>query len=281
MGCRSRTRSFSFFASKVIYQKRMIRIEIQRDDFITNGYCYFEGVIPAGEVERIRQSVVRDVWAHNLLERPTGYVPGFLRFNQDVAPHLTGAHPTIAESFFGANVRMSMVSGIVNGFFIPRGALDSDWPYKQTSAAHVPAPCPDAEMHIVTMWMLTDFTTENGGTIVEPRSHKQTCHPLDQPAMKPWPGETQFTGKAGTVAAFDARLWLATSENRTYADRVAVLVPYAPWWLSLHAFRPGTVDHHDIVERNGGKDSVVPPLAREEREAAGWAKRLLPFSVSQ
>ena len=93
----------------------MISIENQRDDFITNGYCYFEDVIPPGEVERIRQSVERDVWAHNLLERPTGYVPGFLRFNQDVAPFVTREPLIFAESLFGAHVRISMVSGIVNG----------------------------------------------------------------------------------------------------------------------------------------------------------------------
>jgi len=143
-----------------------MNFEDQRNDFITNGYCYFEGVIPPGEVARIKENVERDVWAHNLLEQPAGYVPGFLRFNQDVAPYLSLAPLSFAESCFGAHVRISMVSGIVNGSGIPRGALHSDWPYNQKGAAHVLAPYPDALMHIVTMWMLTDFTPENGGTIV-------------------------------------------------------------------------------------------------------------------
>jgi hypothetical protein len=39
---------------------------------------------------------------------------------------------------------------------------------------------------------------------VAPRSHKQPCHSMDETSMRPWPGETQLTGKAGT--AFDARL---------------------------------------------------------------------------
>jgi ectoine hydroxylase-related dioxygenase (phytanoyl-CoA dioxygenase family) len=175
-----------------------------------------------------------------------------------------------------------MFTGIVNGSGIPRGALHSDWPYNQKSAAHVPAPYPDAVMHIVTMWMLNDFTAENGGTIVVPRSHKQACHPIDEAAMRPWPGETQLTGKAGTVAAFDARLWHAVAGNRTNADRVAVLVRYAPWWLNLDTLRPGTADHRDIVELNEGKDSVVPPLSREQFERLpDAAQRLLRYSVSQ
>src|SRR5215472_14636877 len=104
----------------------MIGIESQRNDFITNGYCYFEGVIPPSEAERIRECVARDVWAHNLLEPPTGYVPGFLRFNQDVAPYVAREPLAFAESFFGPQVRISMFTGIVNGSGIPRGALHSD-----------------------------------------------------------------------------------------------------------------------------------------------------------
>jgi len=257
-----------------------MNFEDQRNDFITNGYCYLEGVIPPGEVARIKENVERDVWAHSLLERPAGYVPGFLRFNQDVAPYLSLAPLSFAESFFGAHVRISMVTGIVNGSGIPRGALHSDWPYNQKGAAHVPAPYPDALMHIVTMWMLTDFTPENGGTIVVPGSHKKPCHPLDDASMSRWPGETQLTGKAGAVAALDARLWHAVAENRANADRVAVLVRYAPWWLNLDTLRPGTVDHHDIVEANGGKDSVVPALSRDAFEnLPETVKPLLRYSV--
>lgn len=234
----------------------------------TDGFCYLEGVIPGPEVERIRQSVERDVWAHNHLERPTGYVPGFLRFNQDLTPYVASA-PVLpfVESFFGPYVRISMFSGIVNGSGIPRGLVHSDWPYNQKGAAHVPAPYPEGLLHIVTMWMLTDFTRDNGGTIVVPGSHKRACHPQGTDAERPIDGETQLVGKAGTVAAFDARLWHAVAENRTQTDRVAVLVRYAPWWLNLDTLRPGTLDHERIVAANQGKDSVVPPMPRGVYEA--------------
>ncbi|MFN7919938.1 MAG: phytanoyl-CoA dioxygenase family protein [Bryobacteraceae bacterium] len=239
----------------------------KKSQFDTQGFCYIENVVPPDRVAAIKESVERDVWAHNLLERPTGYVPGFLRFNHDLAPYMT-ARPILdlVESCFGPHARISMVSGIVNGAGIPRGLIHSDWPYNQKGAAHIPAPYPKAVLHIVTMWMLTDFTPENGGTIVVPGSHLRDCHPLEGGALdpaQPAPGETQLIGKAGTVAAFDARLWHAVAPNISGTDRVAVLVRYAPWWLNLDTLRPGTVDHHDIVEANEGKDSVVPPLSRE------------------
>jgi len=44
-----------------------------------------KNVIPTERVDEIRDNVARDVWANSWLERPTGYVPGFLRVNQSLA----------------------------------------------------------------------------------------------------------------------------------------------------------------------------------------------------
>jgi hypothetical protein len=258
-----------------------VSFEQQRTDLFERGFCYLDAVIPPDEVAAVRDSVERDVWKHNTLERPTGYVPGFLRFNQAVARYASSRRMLdFVESLFGPHVRISMFTGIVNGRGIQRGALHSDWPFNQKSAAHIPAPYPETLIHIVTMWMLTPFTEENGGTIVVPGSHKRPCHPMSEESMKPADGEIQLTGKPGTVAVFDARLWHAVATNRSNADRVAVLVRYAPWWLNLDTLRPGTIDHRDIVEANGGKDSVVPALDPATYERLPEAmKPLVKFSV--
>lgn len=259
--------------------------EEARQSLLTQGFCYVENVIPPERVGSVSESVERDVWANNLLKRPAGYVQGFFRFNQEVAPYVA-SRPILGliESFFGPHVRISMVSGIVNGVGMPRGLLHSDWPYNQKGAAHIPAPYPNALLHLVTMWMLTDFTRENGGTIVVPGSHLRECHPVAGDAVdpaEPYPGETQLLGKAGTVGIFDARLWHAVAPNVSGADRVAVLVRYAPWWLNLDPLRPGTIDHQDIVAANNGKDSVVPALPREAFERLpAEVKPLLRYSVS-
>ena len=131
--------------------------------------------------------------------------------------------------------------------------LHADWPFNQLSRAHVPAPYPDVVMHLVSFWMLTDFTEENGATIVVPRSHKKSWNPSGETGVspdEPYPGEARLTGKAGTVAVFDARVWHAEAPNVSGAARVGVLVRYAPWWLNLDTLRPGTVDYQDIVAAN-------------------------------
>jgi ectoine hydroxylase-related dioxygenase (phytanoyl-CoA dioxygenase family) len=138
-------------------------------------------------------------------------------------------------------------------------------------------------MHIVSMWMLTDFTGLNGGTIVVPGSHRQPDHPRkDGPIqpITPYPGETQVCGRAGTVAFFDARLWHAVAPNQTGRPRVACLVRYAPWWLNVNPLRPGTADRHDIVEAHNGKDSQVPSLPRAVYEKLPpEVQKLVHYSV--
>jgi phytanoyl-CoA dioxygenase PhyH len=264
---------------------RHVNLEALRSQFLTDGYCCIENVVPVERVEEIRESVARDVWAHSWLERPTGYVPGFLRVNQSLAPYLASeAVLGLVRRFFGPHVRISMLTGTVNAPDIPRGALHADWPYNQASAAHIPAPYPDCILHIVTFWMLSDFTTEGGGTIIVPGSHRRSDHPRPGSEIdptQPYPGERQLLGNAGTVALLDARMWHAVAPNRTDRERVAVIVRYAPWWLNLDPLRPGTLDRQEIVEAQNGKDSQVPPLPRDVFEnLPADVKPLLRYSVT-
>ena len=51
------------------------------------------------------------------------------------------------------------------------GRRHSDWPYNQSNAGHVRQPYPAhpaPPMHITTLWMLTAFTEETGGTLTVP-----------------------------------------------------------------------------------------------------------------
>jgi ectoine hydroxylase-related dioxygenase (phytanoyl-CoA dioxygenase family) len=248
------------------------------------GYCHLEDVIPADEVGAVRDSVERDVMAHSLLPPPSGYLPGLLRYNQALAPYVASRRILdLVEMLFGPHTRISMFTGMVNKPGIPRGDIHADWPYNQSGAAKIPAPYPDCTMHIATMWMLSDFTKEGGGTIVVPGSHRKSDYPRENgpmQVMSPYPGETQLTGRAGSVVMFDARLWHAVAPNTTGKSRVAAVVRYAPWWLNVNPLRPGTVERADIVEAQNGKDSLVPPLSRDVFEKLPWeVQNLVRYSV--
>jgi len=75
-----------------------------------------------------------------------------------------------------------------------------------------------------TVWMLDDFTRENGPTRMIPGSHKWGTRPqdvLDDP-LAPHPQELLLTGKAGSIAVMNAHMWHAGTANRTTAPRLAM-----------------------------------------------------------
>jgi len=75
-----------------------------------------------------------------------------------------------------------------------------------------------------SVWMLDDFTPENGPTRMVPGSHKWGRRPqevLNDP-MAPHPDEVFLTGKAGSIAVMNAHLWHGGTANRTAAPRLAM-----------------------------------------------------------
>lgn len=75
-----------------------------------------------------------------------------------------------------------------------------------------------------TVWMLDDFTAENGPTRMIPGSHTWGTRPQDVLAdpCAPHPREVLLTGKAGTIAVMNAHMWHAGTANRTAAPRLAM-----------------------------------------------------------
>lgn len=229
-----------------------------------DGFAVMRAVIPADEVTAVCKSVGDAVRQHSSLPPPQGYVTGLLRLNQAIAPYLTAPRMlAIMDRLFGEYYRISHVTGSINGPGSKRAVVHADWPYNQDAKARIRAPYPDVLLNMVTMWMLTDYTVENGGTMVIPGSHKRHEAPRKDSALDPmaaYPGEVQLQGTAGDVGLFDARTWHAISPNVSAAERIGVIVRYVPWWLNLGPLRPGSRDRMQIVEANDGKDAKVEAL---------------------
>ena len=74
-----------------------------------------------------------------------------------------------------------------------------------------------------SIWLLVDFTPENGATRIVPGSHNSGKHPndaLDDP-WTPHPDEILLTAPAGTVVIFNSHLWHGGTINRSDSPRVA------------------------------------------------------------
>jgi ectoine hydroxylase-related dioxygenase (phytanoyl-CoA dioxygenase family) len=74
------------------------------------------------------------------------------------------------------------------------------------------------------VWMLDDFTTENGALRVVPGSHRWSRKPQDalSDPYAPHPDEVLVTGRAGTVVVMNAHLWHGGTANRTDRERRAL-----------------------------------------------------------
>jgi Phytanoyl-CoA dioxygenase (PhyH) len=75
-----------------------------------------------------------------------------------------------------------------------------------------------------TIWMLDDFTPDNGATRMIPGSHRWKTRPQDVLAdpLAPHPDEVLLTGKAGGIVVMNAHMWHGGTANRTGAPRLAM-----------------------------------------------------------
>ncbi|MBS1789055.1 MAG: phytanoyl-CoA dioxygenase family protein [Acidobacteria bacterium] len=74
------------------------------------------------------------------------------------------------------------------------------------------------------VWMLDDFTTENGAPRYVPGTHRAGKLPQEVLAdpIEPHPEEKLLTGRAGTVLVMNAHLWHGGTANKTDKPRLAL-----------------------------------------------------------
>ena len=235
------------------------------------GFCILPDVIPLDQCQQIADSVrgtVERLRESYPCPENVGFVPGLINHDQSFAEYLSApALLDLCHDLLGHNIRITFTSAIINHSGNLRGDWHADWPFNQTNAGHVPAPYPDRIMHLTTLWMITEFTTENGATLIVPGSHRESINPTaeawDGPADQPFENEHPACGPAGSVLVMDSRMWHATSPNSTEIDRVALAVRYGPWWLNSEVLRPGSETRRQMVDEPGLKDNQVPPVPRD------------------
>jgi len=75
-----------------------------------------------------------------------------------------------------------------------------------------------------SIWLLDDFTPENGATRAVPGTHRSTALPGDEmpDPQQPHPREQLLLGKAGDVFVFNSHTWHGGTLNRTDKPRRAL-----------------------------------------------------------
>ena len=119
----------------------------------------------------------------------------------------------------------------IDQWFLPTPAAATDSKIRAGSInrrnLHVGPPHPAAHpinppVVCNALWMVSDFTLDNGATRVVPRSHLSGCHPVGAD-----PDEAiNVTGPAGTAIVFEGRTWHGADLNRSTGPRYAVSTYY-------------------------------------------------------
>ncbi len=188
-------------------------------DLAERGYCVLKDAIDPAEAQRL------DRQARPLMDDQGGYVKleGALCQILELAPLCI--HPEVLEIVEHAlGEDFYLVNNVCTMWCqpgSPGGGLHSDWPLNQ-----LPQPWPPWPLLLQTMWMLTDFTEENGATRVVPGSHRRLRPPE---ANCVYFGETSVVGSRGSVLIWHGALWHRNGPNASStAHRMGANVAYAP-----------------------------------------------------
>ena len=236
--------------------------EIQRQ-----GYTILKGIIPDDQVINIKDDIIKAADMFGVKNPNNTYLATTINHTQSFAYYTVDWRiMEVMESFFGPHVRISSTTTQINESRNKRGHWHADWPH---TAGYIAKPIPDVVLHLTTIFMLADFTRENGGTLIRPSSHKWGSNPTydNEHIFDDYEDQIYAEGLAGSVLVMDSRLWHAIAINNTNSRRVALVVRYAPWWLNLDVLMAGTVDQKIIVEEQPGTFNIsYPPLSQEAYE---------------
>ena len=270
------------------------------------GWCMVEEAVPENRVADIRDHVLE---GHKKALKYYEETGGSLTFQSgpDDRPDRNAVSfvPELA-AYFGDERVVGVAKAILDPFHIriaqtefksrPIGdkkvghrGWHSDFPHDLTDreqAGVFMMPFPNVTVGITALWMLSDYSSANGGTWVVPRSHLDVRNPRshldprntpemydDIPTKEPIPGEIQLEGKAGSVLMLDSRIWHSTGNNPSDEPRVTILTRYSPWWMNLEfGGRNRAMVPREIFEGfpEGVKDLYRHRVEGEENPIRRW-----------
>ena len=138
----------------------------------------------------------------------------------------------LARSVLGDDCVLSDMTFNSIGPHTDNGAWHVDIPLGQ-----LPEPLPELPLTLQSIWMVDDFTLENGATRVVPGSHKSRKKP--QWKQGEMDGEVAITGSAGAMALWYSSLWHKPGQNITDTPRRAAICYFCRSWVKPYSdFRP-------------------------------------------
>ncbi len=206
-------------------------IEQAKADLTESGMCLLEGALTPAEVAGLRERLDAQASAERALGElapPSASGPRQLVSNLvnkgrvflDLVERMEADE--LAGYMLGHNF---LVSSITGGIF--HGPTTAPQPLHRDQG-QVPATA-DFPAACNLFFLLDDFTPESGSTCIVPGSHRWAPEHLVTPPSRDL--EVQVTAPAGTIFAWDGRVWHGTGVNRNGAPRRHVTTYYCLPWM--------------------------------------------------
>lgn len=170
--------------------------------------------------------------------------------NKDPMFDICFTHPRVlacAQQILGGDLRLSALNSRTSLPGYGRHELHAD------SGSRIK---PGDYENAMSIWMLVDFTEDNGPTRVVPGSHrwgKFAAEEMDDPVAD-HPDQVHLTGKAGTVYVFNAHIWHGGTQNNSTEKRAAAFALFGrrdvPQYIDQRKYiRPETYERLDDAAR--------------------------------
>jgi ectoine hydroxylase-related dioxygenase (phytanoyl-CoA dioxygenase family) len=194
------------------------------------GYAVLPGLVPRHLAERVRE----DILALRETDRETGRLR--IEGKRERITCLLGRQHDIEQLVLNPTIR-SVAERLLGPEFIlshsPSAHLVSpgagpmaphvDWPYWGMKPPFPITPV----LTVQVIWMLEDFTLENGATRVVPGSQKSARWP--DGAFKS--EAVTAVGEAGSAIIAHGLIWHDTGPNISNTLRLSLLLNYGPFWV--------------------------------------------------
>lgn len=212
--------------------------ETALNELRTEGYAILRGVVEPNRLDALRNAldtVYRDEARVPRQTAEKGCLRGYNLVRRDALFREALQEPAVlelAEAMLGGDC---ILHSFESRSALPNGgqqSLHRDMPYADGVC-----------LSVNCVWMLDDFTVENGATRVVPRSHLRKEGPE---ANRVYDDEVLGIEPAGTILLFNTLTWHGGGHNHTDRIRRAFHVHYCRSWVKPQRDHPRSMDEESL-----------------------------------
>lgn len=193
------------------------------NELTNDGYTIVPSVVPSEWITKLSTEMDKCFLIHKQIQ---------LKNNNDIVTDGVALHVLLNSSIFveflDFLIELGLIEFLENNFFKSNCILNSlsalnNLPNQPnfSSVVHRDLRFYSGDLPVMLncLVMVDDFTIDNGGTYLLPKSHLEERKPTDSEFFR---DAKQATGRAGDILIFNANVWHASAPNSTDKDRRAI-----------------------------------------------------------